>query len=152
MTIDALRLGLGLLVLIAVNIILGSIDALLTKSWDKGKFLRGIIKGVIVALCFTATYLVGWINPDVLAVTINGQSVNLLTAVYLVIMAGFLFYAKEVIMKLASFVYGKLAIEELLVSDVVLHGDEHAEKPALPADDINKVHPPDVREEELHTA
>ncbi len=44
------------------------------------------------------------------------------------------------------------AIEELLVSDVVLHGDEHAEKPALPADDINKVHPPDVREEELHTA
>ena len=67
-------------------------------------------------------------------------------------MAGFLFYAKEVIMKLASFVYGKLAIEELLVSDIVLPGDEHAEEPALPAVDTNKVQPPDVREEELHTA
>lgn len=152
MTIDALRLGLGLLTLIAVNIILGSIDALLSGSFDPGKCRRGIIKGIIVALCFAATYLVGWINPDVLAVTINGQSVNLLTAVYLVIMAGFLFYAKEVIMKLASFVYGKLAIEELLVSDIVLPGDEHAEEPALPAVDTNKVQPPDVREEELHTA
>lgn len=152
MTIDALRLGLGLLTLIAVNIILGSIDALLSGIFDWGKFRRGIIKGIIVALCFAATYLVGWINPDVLAVTINGQSVNLLTAVYLVIMAGFLFYAKEVIMKLASFVYGKLAIEELLVSDIVLPRDEHAEEPALPAVDTNKVQPPDVREEELHTA
>ncbi len=55
-------------------------------------------------------------------------------------------------MKLASFVYGKLAIEELLVSDIVLPGDEHAEEPALPAVDTNKVQPPDVREEELHTA
>lgn len=152
MTIDALRLGMGLLTLIAVNIILGSIDALLSGSFDPGKCRRGIIKGIIVALCFAATYLVGWINPNVLAVTINGQSVNLLTAVYLVIMAGFLFYAKEVIMKLASFVYGKLAIGELMVSDVVLPDDEHAEKPELPAADTVEDHPPDVREEELHTA
>ena len=50
----------------------------------------------VVALCFAATYFVGWANPDVLAVSINGQSVNLLTAVYITIMAGFLFYAKEV--------------------------------------------------------
>ena len=114
-----MRLGLGLLVLIAVNIILGSIDALLTKSWDKGKFLRGIIKGAIVALCFAAAYLVGWANPDVLAVTINGQSVNLLTAIYVVIMAGFLFYAKEVLMKLATFVNGKLDVGELLVDDTI---------------------------------
>lgn len=151
MTIDALRLGLGLLILIAVNIILGSIDALLSATFDPGKCRRGIIKGVIVALCFTATYLVGWINPDVLAVTINGQSVNLLTAVYLVIMAGFLFYAKEVIMKLASFVYGKLAIGELFVSDVVLP-DEQTEEAEQGTEEIEKERPPDVREKELHTA
>lgn len=117
MTLCALRLGLGLLVLIAVNIILGSINAILSKEFDRGKFLRGIIKGVIVALCFAATYLVGWLNPDIMAVTINGQSVNLLTAVYLVIMAGFLFYAQEVIRKLAAFVCGKLDVGELTVSD-----------------------------------
>lgn len=150
MTNDALRLGLGLLTLIAVNIILGSIDALLSATFDPGKCRRGIIKGIIVAMCFAATYLVGWINPDVLAVTINGQSVNLLTAVYLVIMTGFLHYTKEVITKLASIVYGKMAIGELLVSDIVLP-DEQSVKVELSTEDIEKERPPDVREE-LHTA
>ncbi len=116
MTINALRLGLGLLALIAVNIILGSIDAFLDKSFDRGKFLRGIIKGAIVAACFAVTYLIGWLNPDVLAVTINGEAVNLLTAVTLVVMAGFLFYAKEVIIKLAVFVHGQVDTGELVVS------------------------------------
>lgn len=153
MTIDAFRLGLGLLTLIAVNIILGSIDALLSGRFDPGKCRRGIIKGIIVALCFASTYLVGWINPDVLAVTINGQSVNLLTAVYLVIMAGFLFYAKEVIMKLASFVYGKLAIGELFVSDTSIgeNGAMNEEETEMETTDASEDHPPDVREE-LHTA
>ena len=112
MTIDIIRLGLGLLLLIVVNIVLGSIDAMLSSEWDKPKFWRGVTKGAIVALCFAITYLVGWLNPDVVAISINGQAVNLLTAVYLVIMAGFLFYAYEVIGKLAGFVKGKLKTGE----------------------------------------
>ena len=147
MTLDALRLGLGLLTLIAVNIILGSIDALLSGAFDPGKCRRGIIKGIIVALCFAATYLVGWINPDVLAVTINGQSVNLLTAVYLVIMAGFLFYAKEVIAKLTSFIYGKLAIGELRVSDDQKTNDsDMVTEQEVSSFDTGEDKPPDVPE------
>lgn len=117
MSPDVIRLGIGLAILIVVNIVLGSVDALLSGEFDKRKFWRGVCKGVIVALCFVATYLVGWLNPDVLAVTINGQSANLLTAVYLVIMSGFLFYAQEVIRKLVAFVSGKLDVGELTVSD-----------------------------------
>lgn len=112
MTIDIIRLGLGLLLLIVVNIILGSVDAWLSGEFDKPKFRRGIAKGAIVAMCFAITYLVGWLNPEVVAISINGQAVNLLTAVYLVIMAGFLFYAYEVIGKLAGFVKGKLKTGE----------------------------------------
>lgn len=142
MTINVLFLGLGLLLLIASNIVLGSIDAMFTKAFDPTKFKHGIIKGGIVALCFAVTYAVGWMNPDVLAVTINGQSVNLLTAVYLVIMAGFLFYAKEVIVKLTAFVNGKLDVGELTAStttpaDRVEGGsveDSHSELPATSAD------------------
>ena len=103
MTIDIIRLGLGLLLLIVVNIVLGSVDAWLSGEFDKPKFRRGIAKGAIVALCF---------NPAVVAISINGQAVNLLTAVYLVIMAGFLFYAYEVIGKLAGFIKGKLKVGE----------------------------------------
>lgn len=152
MTIDALHLGIGLLVLIFVNIILGSIDAFLSGNFDRGKFLRGIIKGIIVALCFAATYLVGWLTPSVLAISINGQAVNLLTAVYLVIMAGFLFYAKEVIMKLAFFVNGNLEMGELVVDDTVDMRDyvrEHGAPP--PIDTAEKEQPTDVPEG-LHTA
>lgn len=113
MTIDVIRLGLGLLLLIAVNIVLGSIDAWLSGQFDKPKLLRGICKGAVVALCFAVTYLVGWLNPEVVAISINGQAVTLLTAVYLIIMAGFLFYAAEVIGKLAGFVKGKVKVGEL---------------------------------------
>ena len=112
MTIDIIRLGLGLLLLIVVNIVLGGVDAWLSGEFDKPKFRRGIAKGAIVALCFIVTYLVGWLNPAVVAISINGQAVNLLTAVYLVIMAGFLFYAYEVIGKLAGFIKGKLKVGE----------------------------------------
>lgn len=152
MTIDALWLGLGLLTLIAINIVLGSIDALLSGSFDRGKFFRGVIKGFIVALCFAATYMVGWLTPNVLAISINGQAVNLLTAVYLVIMAGFLFYAKEVILKLAFFVNGKLNMGELVVDDTVDLRDyvkEHGAPP--PIDTAEKEKPPDIPEG-LHTA
>lgn len=113
MTLDILRLGLGLLVLVIVNIVLGSVDALLSGKFDRHKFLCGIIKGGIVVLCFAATYLVGWLNPGVVAVSINGQEVNLLTAVYTAIMAGFLFYAAQVVGKLTGLVRGKLEVGEL---------------------------------------
>lgn len=112
MTIDIIRLGLGLLLLIVVNIVLGGVDAMLSGEFDKPKFWRGVAKGTIVAVCFAITYLVGWLNPAVVAISINGQAVNLLTAVYLVIMAGFLFYAYEVIGKLAGFIKGKLKVGE----------------------------------------
>lgn len=110
--IDIINLGIGLVLLITVNIILGSVDAMLAGEFDRTKFWRGIVKGAIVAVCFIITYLVGWLNPGVVAISINGQAVNLLTAVYLVIMAGFLFYAYEVIGKLAAFVKGKLKTGE----------------------------------------
>lgn len=112
MTIGIIKLGLGLLLLIVVNIVLGGVDAWLSGDFDKPKLRRGVTKGAIVAVCFAITYLVGWLNPEVVAISINGQAVNLLTAVYLVIMAGFLFYAYEVIGKLAGFVRGKLKTGE----------------------------------------
>lgn len=137
MTIDALLLGIGLLLLIAVNIVLGSIDALLSETFDREKFKRGVIKGVIVALCFAITYLVGWLCPNVLAVYINGQSVNLLTAVYLVIMAGFLFYAKEVILKLALFVNGKISVGELVLDDTAESEENYIDDSDHPPDETD---------------
>lgn len=137
MTIDALLLGIGLLLLIVVNIVLGSIDALLSEAFDFEKFKRGVIKGGVVAICFAITYLVGWLCPNVLAVYINGQSVNLLTAVYLVIMAGFLFYAKEVVLKLALFVNGKISVGELVLDDTTENEEDYINHSGHPPDEAD---------------
>ncbi|MEG1593614.1 MAG: hypothetical protein RR350_04325 [Oscillibacter sp.] len=111
MNIEILMLAVGLAVLIVVNIILGCVSALFEQAFDKQRLFRGVVKGLIVAVCFGLVYLVGWLNPDVVAVTIDGTAVNLLMAVYMILMAGFLFYAKEVCLKLAAFVKGGVSIE-----------------------------------------
>lgn len=55
----------------------------------------------------------------------DGETVNLLTAVYIIIMAGFLFYAKEVLVKLVTFVKGRLEVGELTVG---LTGEKLADR------------------------
>ena len=105
-------LGIGLIVLMLCNILMGSIDALLTQEFNKKKFLQGVIKAVVVVICFILTYFVGLLNPNVVAISVNGEMVNVLTAMNLVVLAGFTWYAKEVFIKLATFIKGKIDIGE----------------------------------------
>ena len=109
---DIYKLALGLIILIVVNIVLGSIDAWLTKTFDKEKFKKGILKGFIISLCFIATYFVGYLNPNVIVINMNSVDVDLLSAVTMVITAGYIWYGKEVITKLIVLVKGKITIEE----------------------------------------
>ena len=108
-TIDfqMLYLGIGLLGLVLINILLGSIDGFLQKQFDKSKLLNGIIKGGIVTSSFVGIYLIGCLVPDIM-IDINGQEITLLMAVNVIILGGFAYYAKEVLMKLASFINIKL--------------------------------------------
>lgn len=108
-TIDLqmLNLAIGLLGLILVNILLGSVSAILEKKFDKTKFFNGIIKGVIVAFCFIAVYFIGLLTPSIIIMEMNGQEVTLLTAIQLILLTSFLYYGKEVVVKLAFFVNAK---------------------------------------------
>lgn len=54
MTTSIIHLAVGLVLLVAVNIVLGSLNALFDGSFDKVKLRNGIIKGIIVAACFIA--------------------------------------------------------------------------------------------------
>ena len=45
-------------------------NALFDGTFDKVKLRHGIIKGVIVAACFIAFYMAGWLNPDIIAISI----------------------------------------------------------------------------------
>lgn len=113
MNIDIISLSVGLAILIIVNIVLGSVNALFERSFDWAQFRRGLGKGFVVSMCFLLVYGVGWLNPDVVAVSIDGTDVNLLTAVHMILMAGFLVYAKEVCVKLGTLIKGSTKVESI---------------------------------------
>lgn len=113
MDITTLKLAAGLLLLIAANVILGSADAIIGGQFDKTKCWRGALKGLFIFLAFMLTYIAGFLNPQIVVVAIDGKSVDLLAAVVLIIIAGYAWYAKEVLVKLASIIKAKVTIEEL---------------------------------------
>ena len=61
---------------------------------------EGCIKGGVIALALIAVYFAGYLNPDLMVVEVSGQTVNLMTAVSLVMLAAFTAYAVDVIGKL----------------------------------------------------
>ena len=94
------KLAAGLLLLIAANIALGSINAIIAGAWDLVKFRNGCIKSLVIAAALIAVYLAGFLNPDLMVVDVDGQKVNLMTAVTLTMLAAFTAYAVDVIKKL----------------------------------------------------
>ncbi len=105
--IALLKLGGGLLLLIVANIALGSIRAAMAREWDTKTFVNGLIKGAIVIGAFVAVYFAGWLNPDLVVVEMNGQTVNLAMGVYSVLLIGFTYYAGKVLLKLKEIVTAK---------------------------------------------
>ena len=49
-----IRLAIGLVLLVAVNVVLGSLNALFDGTFDRIKCRNGVIKGIIIAACFVA--------------------------------------------------------------------------------------------------
>lgn len=106
-----LNLGIGLLCLILINILLGSMNSILERNFNKEKFINGIIKGFIVSISFIGVYFTGCIVPDI-AINIDGQSLTLLMAVSVILISGFSFYGFEVLKKLSSFVNAKFNVDK----------------------------------------
>jgi len=110
-----LTLGGGLLILICVNIILGSVSSLFQKQFDKTKLFQGIIKGLVVTACFVAVIYVGKLTPNIIVINVNGINVDLFTATHMLMLSSYIFYGKEVLIKLSSFVSGKYKTEEIVI-------------------------------------
>lgn len=107
MTTSIIHLAVGLVLLVAVNIVLGSLSALFDGSFDKVKLRNGTIKGIIVAACFIAFYMAGWLNPDIIAIDVDGQTVNLMTASNLALLTAYVLYVKDVFVKLKNLILSK---------------------------------------------
>lgn len=129
--IEILRLGCGLTMLIVANVALGSIRAVIAREWNTKVFLDGLIKGGIVTLSFAAVWFAGWLNPDLVIVETDGQTVNLAAAVYLVLLTGFVYYAAAVLKKLKSIVTIKSSAVNFTTAAASQGAHEKIEAPDL---------------------
>ena len=111
------NLGLSLLILTIINIALGSITSIFQQKFDKTKFIRGFIKASIIVLSFVGVIYVGSLNPDIVVISVNNQNVDLYTGTRMLMLAGYLFYGKECLVKLSSFVSGKYKTEEIITTE-----------------------------------
>lgn len=102
-----IRLGIGLVLLVAVNVVLGSMNALFDGTFDKVKLVKGVGKGAIVAACFVSFYAAGRLNPGIVAIEVEGEVVNVATAANLAMVTAYILYAKDVFTKLTKLVLSK---------------------------------------------
>lgn len=97
-----IRLAVGLLLVMLANIALGSVGAIIDGTWDKTKFRNGAIKSAVVALALVAVYIAGYLNPDLLVIEAEGQTINLMSAVHVTLLTAFTVYAVDVVKKLKN--------------------------------------------------
>ena len=128
-----IRLAAGLVLLIAANIALGSINAIIAGEWDRAKFRNGCIKSAVVAMALIAVYFSGYFNPDLMVVEVDGQTVNLITAVSLAMLAAFTAYAVDVLKKLKDTL--STATPGVDAAPAALPAGESKETPAAPKEE-----------------
>lgn len=85
----------------------GRLNALFDGTFDRIKCRNGVIKGIIIAACFVAFYVAGRLNPDIVAIDIDGETVNVATAANLAMVTAYVLYAKDVFSKLSKLVLSK---------------------------------------------
>jgi len=117
MDMQILYLGLSLISLIVINIVLGSVTSIFQKQFDKTKLFQGVIKGLVVTACFVAVIYVGKLTPNIIVINVNGINVDLFTATHMLMLSSYIFYGKEVLIKLSSFVSGKYKTEEIAITE-----------------------------------
>ena len=102
-----LNLTIGLLIFMSANVVLGSVNSLFDKKFNKEKFFKGVGKSLIVLVCYVGVYYAGSLNPDILVMKINEIDVNMLTAIYASVVVGYIAYAVQLVDKLSKMVVPK---------------------------------------------
>jgi hypothetical protein len=102
-----INLAFGLLILIIVNIVLGSIGAIFSKKFDFRFFLKGIGKAIIVIAATIAIYFVGVLNPEIVAIDLGGEQLTVISATHTVVLGAWFLYGKQVFEKLTNILVAK---------------------------------------------
>ncbi|MCI9434084.1 MAG: hypothetical protein HFI86_02245 [Bacilli bacterium] len=103
---------IGLICVMTSNIFLGTSLATLKKNFNKTTFINGIVKALLIVVSVVAMYLCSFLNPDIMVANVNGQDVNLISAMELLFIAGIMLYGFKSLVKLRDLLKLKTNIEE----------------------------------------
>lgn len=95
-----LNIVLGLLGVMAANVLLGASLAKLQKEFSWRKMFSGGFKIICILGAAALMYGCSFLNPDIIVVSINNANVNLIEAMRYVGVAGITFYGAQDIKKL----------------------------------------------------
>lgn len=111
---ECVNAGIGLIFLMLVNVVLGSLKAKILEEFDWKVMVIGLLKGAIVSVCITIVYLVGLMNAQLIVANINGVEMNLAIAVTTLIMSAFVWYGYQSIQKIANIlnIGGRISIKD----------------------------------------
>jgi len=102
--INIINIALGLISLMVANILLGTGLSIIdnTQEFDIKKLKKGILKSLLVIVSFSLVYVCGLLNPNVVSIDINGQTVNLISGINIMLTLSAGLYAKKVFDKLGE--------------------------------------------------
>ena len=86
-----------------------------------------------MAAALIAVYFAGYLNPDLMVVDVDGQTVNLMTAVSLAMLAAFTAYAVDVLKKLKDML--STATPGAEAAPAALPAGESEDTPAAPKEE-----------------
>lgn len=95
-----LNIALGLLGVMAANVLLGASLAKLQQEFSWEKMLSGGFKVICILGAAALMYGCSFLNPDIIVVSINNANVNLIEAMRYVGVVGITFYGAQDIKKL----------------------------------------------------
>ena len=105
---------IGLIAVMASNILLGASLATLKNEFNKEKLINGLAKALCIVVGISLMYLCSYLNPDILVTNINGTNVNMIDGIILIFTAGIMLYCANDLIKLPD-----LLGVEINTSDVV---------------------------------
>lgn len=103
---------IGLICVMASNILLGTSLAKLKKKFNKKTLINGIVKAVLIVVSVGLMYLCSYLNPEIMVANINNQEVNLISGMELIFVAGVIMYGYQSLVKLKDLLKLKSEINE----------------------------------------
>ena len=103
--LDTVKLGIGLIILMCVNIVMGMVNSFFSSNFQTEKVLKGLGKSIILILCFCATYMAGLLNKETLSIGLGeGEPVDIIDAMHALLLAGYFMYSKKVITQMGEII------------------------------------------------